>query len=184
MIRKALGLAIVLAVFIAVPISSAQNQEPGQGATTIPEARPGDSSLFFVVGHPDTSTWASARGPMPLMCLDRDGCTITIICQSETSKRDEVRMNVYPFGFEYVNDDYGKRGRREGIFGSTRTGENGFTLGDTEKDVLFAFKPKDSDFWWASLADYDMKGGGSLLGEDNVIFYSHPKYTTRVIIED
>ena len=121
---------------------------------------------------------------MPFMCLDRDGCTITIICQHETSKKDEVRVNVYPFAFEYVNDDYGKRGRHTGTYGSTPRGEKGFILGDSEKSVLFAFKPKDSESWWAALADYEMKGGGQLLGEDNVIFYSHPNYTTRVIIKD
>ena len=116
---KSLLAIVVVGVFCGASVLVAQTQAPPAGATEIPVPKEGENRLFFVLGTPDTSTWASATGPMPAMCLDADGCTIRIICQHETYEKDNVRVAVYPLAFEYEDDSYGRRGRHTGTYGST-----------------------------------------------------------------
>jgi hypothetical protein len=136
---------------------------------------------FYVVGKEDLIYYYYIEIDLPACLKDADGGTIRLIMQHETNPNDQMRIIDEHIATEYDNNEFGARGRGEGLYGSTRQSSGGeyYWILDAKAAYTIA-KPWE----WSWIVNYKMLDDGSVFTGDKIRIYSHPHVTTRVIIKD
>jgi hypothetical protein len=170
-----LGSYLDLSVNSQIKVNSDSDPKHAKGMEAAPPV--------YVVGNKDIYTVECIDITLPNALKDRDGGTIRLIMQHELNAHDQIRIIDEHIALEHHNDNFGNRGRHNGLYGWTRQsggGDHAWVLGDNIRHTIA--KP----WGWAWIVDYKWgeAGTGVFPNTETIRVCSHQHVTTRVIIKD